>query len=207
MLSRDGRHHEAFDILGDTEGAGDADWDATYVACLLALGRVADAQNHRWAGFCETLDVQTLRDYLKVLPDFEDIEHEDSAKAHALRFPDMATALEFFLEWPDLAHAARLVEDRAAELDGNMYHLLTPAADALCSRYPLAATLLWRAMIEYTLWEGRSSRYAHAADHLMDCAAAEAEITDYSRFIPHPDYVEQLRVTHKHKASFWARVP
>ena len=207
LLLKDMRHEDALDVLCAAEGAGDADWDAAYITCLVALGREADAQEHRWSSFCETLDAQTLRDYLKVLPDFDDIELEDQAKAHALTYPDVLTALQFFLDWPDLAHAGQLITQRAGELDGNLYTILTPAADALRIRQPLAATLLWRTMIEHALWEGRSTRYAHAADHLMDCAAADTEIADYGRFPPHAVFVERLRDVHKHKASFWARVP
>lgn len=207
MLSDGGRALEALDTLETAEGAGEPAWDAAHIACLLALGRVADAQAHRWTMFQDTLDVQTLRDYLRPLPDFEDIEVEDRAKAHALDYPDMHAALRFFLDWPDLATAARLIEARASELDGSLYHILIPAAEALRDRHPLAAVLLWRAMISHALWDGRAGRYAHAADHLMDCAAADTEITDYRRFLPHADYVEKLRAAHRHKTSFWARVP
>ena len=62
-------------------------------------------------------------------------------------------------------------------------------------------------MIPQALWDGRASRYAHAADHLMDCAAADLQITDYGRFLSHADYHEKLRGAHRHKTSFWARVP
>jgi hypothetical protein len=207
MLSDGGRTHEALDILEAVEGAGEQVWDAAYIGCLLAMGRVADAQAYRWTLFRDTLDVQTLRDYLKPLPDFDDIEVEDSAKAHALDFPDVHAALQFFLDWPDLATGARLIEARGDELDGNLFHILTPAAEALRDRHPLAAVLLWRAMISHALWEGRAGRYVYAADHLMDCAAADTQFTDYGRFLPHADYVEKLRGAHRHKTSFWARVP
>lgn len=47
--------------------------------------------------------------------------------------------------------AARwIVFERAAEMDGNVYYILTPAAEALASRSSLAATLLLRAMIGFT---------------------------------------------------------
>ena len=207
MLTDGGRAVEALDILEAAEGAGAPEWDAAYIACLLAMGRVADAQAHRWTIFCDTLDVQILRDFLRVLPDFDDIEEEDRAKAHALDFPDIHTALRFLLDWPDLALAAQLVEARAGQLDGALYHILPPAAEELRDRHPLAAVLLWRAMITQALWDGRASRYVHAADHLMDCAAADLQITDYGRFLSHADYLEKLRGAHRHKTSFWARVP
>jgi hypothetical protein len=204
-----GRAQDGLDVLTgiDLGGAGDAAWDAAYIACLLALGHVADAQEHRCSIFTETLQVQPLRDYLRLLPDFDDIEAEDAAKAQAAQFHDVTTALSFFVEWPDLAMAARLVEARVAEFDGDLHHILTPAAEALRGRHPLAAVLLWRVMIDHALREGRPGRYAAVADHLMECAAAECDIADYGRFAPHGDFLEQMRARYKHKASFWKRVP
>lgn len=208
LLMEAGRTAEALEVLEGArpEAGRNARWDEAYVGCLLALGQVEDAQTHRWVTFCDTLHVQTLRDYLKLLPDFDDVEAEDAALQHALQFGDVTRALQFFLAWPDLIHAAQLLEARAAELDGDLYHILAPAAEALRERHPLAATLAWRAMINHVLWDARSKRYGHAADHLMDCAAADLEITDYKEVTPHQTYVEQLRSQHRHKSAFWARV-
>ncbi|MCX7567775.1 hypothetical protein OS189_15635 [Sulfitobacter sp. F26169L] len=204
------RAEEALDILTGADidnGAGRTEWDAAYIDSLLALDRVEDAQNHRWTCFCETLDGQMLRDYLKLLPDFEDIEIEDGAKDHALAFEDAFTALQFFIDWPDPAMAARLIESRIAELDDDFAHILAPAADTLRNKYPLAAVLLWRSMINHALWQSRTNRYAQAADHIQDCAAADNDIADYGRFPSHQIYMESLRAAHRHKTSFWAKLP
>lgn len=190
----------------DNRDFGRAAWDQAYIASLLALGRVDDAQTHRWARFCETLNVDHLRAFLKLLPDFEDIEAEDRARQIALDFPHMPTALGFFLDWPDLASAAKLIEARQSTLDGDLYHIFTPAAEALRDRHPLAAVLLWRAMIDYALGKARTTRYRHAADHLSDCAAADIHITDYGTFGSHDAYLKHLRTRHERKASFWSKV-
>jgi hypothetical protein len=116
-------------------------------------------------------------------------------------------ALAFFLEWPEMISVAALVEARVQEFDGAHVHLLTPAAEALRARHPLAATLVWRVLIEDALWEGRTARYGAAADHLMDCAAAQAEIEDYRGCAPHGLYLEQLRQTYSNRSLFWKRAP
>jgi hypothetical protein len=171
LLLDNARPSEAFERLTDANLNGHGHqrgaWDMTYVDCLLALGRLNDAQDHRWACFCDTLNAQMLRDFLKVLPDFDDLEAEEDAKAHAAQFEDTEVALRFFLEWPDLLSAAHLIENRADEIDGLRYHVLAPAAETLRDRHPLAATLLWRALIEHALYDGRTTGYANAADHLM----------------------------------------
>ncbi len=210
LLLSQGEAKEALKTLTDADLSGRAfgqkEWDAAYVACLIALDRIDEAQSHRWERFSETLNPDLLRDYLKVLPDFDDIEAEGKAKAKALDFENLHLALIFFLDWPDLTCAACLIESRADELDGNLYHILTPGAEALREKHPLAAVLLWRAMIDHALTEGRSTRYGHAADHLMDCAAVDDMISDYGSFVPHLSYLDDLQARHERKSSFWQRV-
>lgn len=210
LLLDDGRAEDALTLLqqADPDGRafGQEAWDGAFVACLTAVGREGDAQTHRWASFAATLNPEPLRAYLKRLPDFEDVEAEGKAKDLVLNFPDVSAALEFCLSWPDLLTAAELIGARADEIDGNRYALLTPAAEALRARHPRAAVLLWRAMIGYTLGHGLSSRYSHAADHLSDCAALDAEITDFGPFPSHEQFLHSLRTRHDRKTSFWAKV-
>ena len=210
LLIGDNQAQRALDLLLAADQAdnsvGRAAWDDAYIASLVTLGRLDDAQAHRWDCFCATLNIQHLRDYLQLLPDFEDVEAEDDAKAHVLAYANISAALTFCLGWPDLLTAARLIETRADEVNGDHYGLLTPAAEALRVRHPLAAVLLWRAMIDNTLEQGRATRYGHAADHLSDCAALDAEIADYGAFSTHADYVQTLQTRHDRKSAFWAKL-
>ncbi|KEJ89067.1 DUF6880 family protein [Sulfitobacter donghicola] len=210
LLLENDQPEKAFDLLmdADPQDAGvQPEWDAAYIACLLYLGRVDDAQTHRWDCFRRTLAPDYLRDHLKLLPDFDDIEAEDTAKALAMEFGDLTTALLFFTQWPDLSKGAQLIETRTAEIDGQLDHILGPIAETLQVRYPMAAVLLWRRMIDYALWEGRTQHYAQMAGYLMDCAAVDGEIEDYGKYPTHLSYLENLRQTYPHKASFWAKLP
>ena len=54
---------------------------------------------------------------------------------------------------------------RHDEIDGDHYEYLVPAAEVLSERHPVAATLVLRAMIDFTLTRSRSKRYRHAAGH------------------------------------------
>ena len=210
LLLADDNARGALDLLLDADQDGRPKgqdvWDTAYIASLIALDREDEAQAHRWACFSLSLNTQHLRDYLNKLPDFEDVEVEDRAKQHVLTFPNVSTALEFCLNWPDLLTAAQLVATRADEINGDHYSLLTPAAEALRIRHPLAAVLLWRSMIDCALGQGRASRYGHAADCLMDCTLLDAEIEDYGINATHESYINTLQARHDRKSSFWAKV-
>jgi hypothetical protein len=206
LLLHEGQPTAALKLLQNaTQGADPTDWDTAYIATLTALGHIADAQAHRLACFHDTLNAGHLRDYLKLLPDFEDVEAEDRARAHVLHHPGPHAALRFCLDWPDLLTAATLVETR--EFDGSDHALLTAAADALRPRHPLAAVTLSRAMIDDTLNTARTARYAHAADQLAECAALDGAITDYAPLPDHNTYLEALRRRHPRKTAFWSNLP
>jgi hypothetical protein len=144
-----------------------------------------------------------LREYLKRLPDFDDFEAEQRALDYAERYGSLLQAISFLISWPALDRAARMVTKRAKELDGNHHETLTPAAEALSAKYPFAATLLLRAMIDFSLTQSRSSRYGHAARHLRDCAGIAANVASYEPFETHDAYVARLRREHGRKSGFW----
>ena len=120
-----------------------------------------------------------------------------------MAYPAAFSALQFLIHRPPLDQAAQLVQQRFTELDGNHYEILTPAAEALSVRPPLAATLALRAMIDFTLGAAKSSRYQHAARHLAECDALASQIGDFGTFEPHVSYVARLRREHGRKSGFW----
>ena len=182
------------------------EWHDTRLEAFDALGRGAEAQAARWARFEAALSEGDLRAYLERLPDFEDIEAEERALDHVARHRDVHAALAFLVRWPAHERAAALVLSRAEELDGNAYWVLTPAAEALAERHPLAATLTLRAMIGFALREARSSRYRHAARHLVECVNLASRIAEWGAVVPHDLHLAGLRTGHGRKAGFWAAV-
>jgi hypothetical protein len=203
-----GRAKEAWQTIESTEhrrsGWPDFEWEDARIDVLDALGRSDEAQAARWSCFERSLSAQHLRAYLKRLPDFDDVEAEERALGHAERYESLLEAVSFLVSWPALDRAARIVLQRAQELDGDHYEILTPVADALAGKYPLAATLALRAMIDFSLAQGRSSRYGHAARHLVECASLASTIQDFGTFETHDAYVSRLRGEHGRKTSFWS---
>lgn len=190
-----------------------ADWldtpdlDDAHFACLAALGREDGLRAALWARFEKRLCPEALRRHLHRLPDFDDIDAEDQARDHVRQFPSVDSALAFCLSWPDLTLATEIVIARSTEIDGEAYEILTPLADALEPQNPLAAVLVWRAMISFALDHARSGRYGHAARHLAACARLNAFVTDYSDHPDHHTWLGALRRDHARKSGFWRRVP
>lgn len=186
-------------------GDGNSAWENAYIDSLDAVGQPERAQRLRWSIFERGLSAEPLRAYLKRLPDFEDVEAEERAMQHALGFGSFATALHFFLDWPDPTHAAQLVLTRMAEIDGDLYFLHEPAAKLIEGKHPLAATLLRRAMIEDTLVRAKSTRYKHAARHLLECASLVRSIDGFGAVEVHGEFVRRLRSEHGRKVGFWSQ--
>lgn len=95
---------------------------------------------------------------------------------------------------------------RRRELNGDHYEILSPAADVLAEKTPLAATLLLRSMIDFALKQNRVKRYRHAARHLAECASLAGGIRDFGGFEPHEHYTVRLKAEHGRKSSFWTLV-
>ena len=182
------------------------EWEEVRLEVMEAQDRKVEAQAFRWQCFERALNSAHLRAYLKRLPDFEDLNAEERAMSYALTFPSVHQALAFLVSWPALDKAAALVTQRSGELDGDHYEILSPATDALVAKYPLAATLLLRAMIDFSLKEGRATRYRHAARHLAECASLAAAIGDFGAFEPHERYSTRLKDEHGRKTAFWTLV-
>jgi hypothetical protein len=205
-----GRAEEALRTIEAAEhrrsGWPDFDWDDARIDVLEALDRGDEAQIARWSCFERALSAEHLRGYLKRLPEFEDVEVEERALDHAERYGSVLQALAFLVSWPALDRAARVVTKRAAELDGDNYEILAPAADALAGKHPLAATLALRAMIAFTLTKARSSRYRHAVRHFMECESLAAAIKDFGAFETHTAYAARLKARHARKSGFWSLI-
>jgi hypothetical protein len=81
-----------------------------------------------------------------------------------------------------------------------------PVARQIEGKYPLAATLLRRAMIDDTLEGAKSSRYKHAARHLLECQSLAMMIRDYGPFETDEAFTSRLRASHDRETGFWKQV-
>lgn len=178
------------------------------IRILEAMGNRDAAQVLRWKSFEAILDAAMLRDYVAHLPDFEEFEALDRAFAHAARFPHRYAALAFFLSWPRLDLAAKLVLEHRDAWDGRHYDVLAPAAETLEGTEPrAAAVLLYRVLIDDILKRARSPAYGHAARYLARLDAIAAEREPLLPQLPgHEAYRAGLRQAHGRKTGFWSLV-
>ncbi len=196
----------------DTFGEADDGMSPTRVSLeakiLEALDDKAAAQALRWRCFETVPSADILREYLKCLPDFEDIEAEERAHVLALEKAEPEAALLFFLDWPRLDLAAKLIETHPHRWDGGDWHTLPKVAVLLEHDYPPAATILYRALLDDILARARSKAYSHGAKYLrkLTLLAEDADPARPSGMVDHATYLARLKKTHARKSGFWARV-
>ena len=201
-----GRPAEALDWLDKPQRALLTDDVVTTdlrIDALEALGRKPEAQAERWRHFERALSAAHLRAYLKRLPDFEDFEAEQKALNLAGAHSDAARALAFLIEWRALDCADRLVRKRAVDLDGRLYEVLRPAAEALDAKFPEAASLLYRRLVESMLDRGSSKQYPYAARDLKGCSDLAPRLPSPGTIESHAHFLARLRNSHGRKYGFW----
>jgi hypothetical protein len=129
--------------FGRTDSPPQPEWERARIAVLEAEGRADEAQAARWAAFERDLSADVLREHISRLADFDDVEATEKAFAIAAAFPRFSAGLEFLMDWPALREAARMVEERQAEIVLSHPRLEEWAA-RLEARDPEAADLLRR---------------------------------------------------------------
>ena len=151
--------------------------------------------------------IHTYRALEEILPPSERSALRARACQDAKSNPHVATAAEllFALEEPLLAE--QLIIDRASELDGRNYVFLTSLVEAAtANRRWLAATIIWRALLDAILTRGYAKAYAHAARYLRELRATAPQIEDFHGHPTHADYERSLWMAHGRKTSFWRRL-
>ncbi|MDA8231707.1 MAG: hypothetical protein M0006_10245 [Magnetospirillum sp.] len=184
----------------------DADRVALEARIMEAMGDRPAAQALRWAAFEATLHVPTLRDYLRKLEDFIEYEEQERAFGVVEAFRHPYVALAFFVEWPRLDRAAMMVLAKRSQWDGRHYDVLGEAAAALEEKFPLAATVLYRALLNDILARAKSPAYGHGARHLAKLEALAGWIADWDGLENHVTYTLGLRKAHGRKIGFWSVV-
>ncbi|NBV85161.1 MAG: hypothetical protein EBS01_02590 [Verrucomicrobia bacterium] len=117
-----------------------------------------------------------------------------------------ATAAVFLAEAGLIGEADAYILERRTGVSGTQYERLLPLASRLAHEgRTLAATVLYRAMLEAILEPALYAAYGPAAHHLHKLATIASQITDWQTLEPHAAYAAHIRARHSRKTSFWAR--
>lgn len=65
-------------------------------------------------------------------------------------------------------------------------------------------SVIRRALIDFSLGAARTSRYRHAARHLLECQSLAGQISDFGGFEMHEVYRARLKTDHGRKSAFWS---
>lgn len=177
---------------------------ALKIEALELCGKYQEAQTERLHWFEETLSPRVYKEIVKYAEvDFIGSFHKIAIQK-ALEFHDPYTAITFLVAIQEFEPLAILVHSKSSDLDGSNYNILRPAADVLHKIDPLAATLLYRKMIQPILANTKSKYYNYAAKDLVTCGILSNQITDWKQYQNHEIYFLELSMQHKRKTSFWA---
>jgi hypothetical protein len=164
------------------------------------------AQALRWEAFETTLNAGILRDYVNKLDDFLEFDELDKAFAVAAASPQSYIALAFFVAWPRLDLAAKLVLDKRDLWDGRHYGALSDAAAALGEDFPSAATVLYRALLNDILARAKSPAYRHGARYLTRLSELAVRVPEDTGLENHVTYLLRIKTAHGRKVGFWSIV-
>lgn len=112
----------------------------------------------------------------------------------------------FMLELELFENAETYLLAHHEELNGDYYDYLLPMAETLeAAGHPLAASVLYRALIDSILKKARSKIYHYGVRYLKILDLLATRVSDWDRIETHDEYFEHLKSTHGRKTSFWSK--
>lgn len=171
------------------------------------LGNRTEVERLAWEYFRGARSTDALDDLLAVVGADRREEVIDGASAEILANPRFEPShASFLLEQGRAEAASSLVLARCAQLDGDQWSQLAPLAEEFeADGSALAASLVYRALLDSILRRAESRTYGHGARYLRRLQALAPRVADWRGVAPHADYVAEVRTKHARKASFWRR--
>lgn len=181
--------------------------DALLLDAYTRLGRQQPREEVAWRLFRRGRSRPGLNALLSVIGEARRAAVIDDEVAAILAGPGLSYAdAAFLMEMGRLDAAESYLLDRAALLNGDYYESLVPlAGDMEAGQRPLAAALLYRALLDSILRRARSTVYGHGVRYLRKLDLLAGSITDWRGQPSHGAYLAGIRQSHGRKSSFWAR--
>lgn len=112
----------------------------------------------------------------------------------------------FLVDMGRIEEAEHYLLERPEQLNGDLYGTLLPLAEAMETRArDLAATVVYRALLDSILRRGQTKTYPHGVRYLKKLDRLATSISDWRGHGAHDVYLQQLRQNHGRKSSFWTQ--
>ena len=111
----------------------------------------------------------------------------------------------FLVQVGRLEEAEAYLVKHGESLDGDVYFILKPLAEALEKERPLGATVLYRALLDSILSRAVSKYYNHGVRYLKKLDQLEIRIDDWKALPSHDEYKADIQAAHGRKRSFWSK--
>lgn len=149
-----------------------------------------------YRSICETMDeceVQKILDQCL-------IEVESNSNLHS-------STVNFLLDLKQYDRASQYLTQRHDQIDGYNYYTYPEIAKTFKTEgFPLAASLIYRALLLSLLERAQTKSYPHGAGYLKSLNELATEITDWKKQQTHGEFHQSIQENHARKASFWKHV-
>lgn len=182
-----------------------ADRDELLLVAHRALGNEKDAATVAWRMFNGYRSKETLDTLLSIIGKERREEVIAGEVKTILETPDYSSSnAAFLLACGRTDESEAYVLNRRDKLNGEFYASLLPIAESFeSSGRWVAATVIYRALLDSILRRAVSKYYHHGVRYLKKLDALDKKIADWQCVSPHTDYGSQLKETHARKSSFW----
>lgn len=160
-----------------------------------------------WQIFRKQRHVETLKQLLSIIGEDQRERVITEAVQGILSNPHFSESdLSFLLQINQIDQAQCYLFKNVQELDGYRDNFLLPIAQQFEkeNRF-LAATMIYRELLESILNRAISKYYHHGVRYLKKLEELAPDIADWEEFLTHDQYRKKINETHFRKKSFWMK--
>ena len=152
-------------------------------------------------------DYFTFKRYLEMLEGSEIDKVLSEAINYAIKGNNLLTDIKLLIQLNEIGKADDLLLSNVDQLDNCFYDDILDVVKLFEQHsYWLDASVCYRALLSDILLKARSKAYSHAAKYFKKIVQLDTEITDYKNIEALHEFIENLKVKHGKKYSFWNRV-
>ena len=181
--------------------------DKLLLAIYTELGESEKVEKIAWKRFRAHRSVRSLEELLTVIgvEKKETVIAEQAGEILAgTRFRESDAG--FLLQTACLDQAENYLLQSVEQFNGDFYGAILPLAqDMEKEERHLAASMLYRALLDSILKRGQTKTYPHGIRYLKKLDTLASAVSNWQQFSSHEIYKKELRLAHGRKHSFWGK--